>query len=123
VSPSDPQAFAEEWIAAWNVRDLTRILSHYEDDFEMSSPVITWVMDEPSGVLKGKANVAAYWEKALERNPELHFELLHVLSGANSVTLIYNGVRGLSAEVFHFGESGRVAAAFAHYTAPLASRG
>src|ERR1700723_3107179 len=27
-----------EWIAAWNAHDLPRILSHYADDFEMSSP-------------------------------------------------------------------------------------
>ena len=32
--------FAGEWIAAWNAHDLGRILSHYTEDFEMSSPVI-----------------------------------------------------------------------------------
>jgi len=30
--------FAAEWIAAWNSHDLERILSHYTDNFEMSSP-------------------------------------------------------------------------------------
>lgn len=32
--------FAIEWIASWNAHDLPRILSHYADDFEMSSPYI-----------------------------------------------------------------------------------
>jgi len=109
------QAFAQEWVAAWNARDLGRILSHYEDDFEMSSPAIVKLMGEPSGTLKGKEKIGEYWAGALEKYPHLRFELRHVLRGAGSVTLIYDGVLGLSAEVFHFGPAGKVAQAFAHY--------
>jgi ketosteroid isomerase-like protein len=32
--------FAHEWVAAWNAHDLERVLSHYTEDFEMSSPFI-----------------------------------------------------------------------------------
>ncbi|MEI8247817.1 MAG: hypothetical protein WCI51_18415 [Lentisphaerota bacterium] len=32
--------FATEWIAAWNSHDLNRVLSHYSEDFETSSPFI-----------------------------------------------------------------------------------
>jgi hypothetical protein len=46
--------FAEEWIAAWNAHDLPRVLSHYDDDFEMASPLIVAIAGEPSGVLRGK---------------------------------------------------------------------
>jgi ketosteroid isomerase-like protein len=56
---------AKEWVAAWNSHDLERILAHYEDDFEMSSPIITALIGEPSGKLRGKAAVGAYWAKAL----------------------------------------------------------
>jgi len=38
--------------------------------------------------------------RALKKYPKLHFKLLHVLRGANSVTLIYEGVLGLSAVPF-----------------------
>ncbi len=109
------EKFAEEWIAAWNSHNLDTILSHCEEDFEMSSPLIVQAMGEPSGMLRGKDRVGEYWGKALARYPDLHFEKLHVLTGANSVTIIYNGVRGLSAEVFHFSLSGKVSSAFAHY--------
>jgi hypothetical protein len=109
------EQFAEAWIAAWNSHDLRRILSHYEDDFEMSSPAIIKITGEGSGTLKGKSAVSAYWSTALEKYPELNFKLLHVLRGANSLTLIYEGVLGLSAEVFHFGVDGLVNKAFAHY--------
>jgi hypothetical protein len=107
--------FAAAWIAAWNSHDLERILSHYTDDFEMSSPVIVQLMGEPSGTLKGKANIRAYWAKALAANPALHFELLTTLTGANSITLYYRGARGLSAEVFHFDRDGKVVKGYAHY--------
>ena len=113
ISQSDAEDFAREWIEAWNAHDLARILAHYDENFEMSSPIIAQLAGEPSGRLQGKDAVGSYW--ALERNPGLHFELLHVLRGASSVTLIYNGVRGLSAEVFQFGQSGKVVSAAAHY--------
>jgi len=107
--------FAHDWIDAWNSHDLDKILSHYEDDFEMSSPVIIQVTGEVSGILRGKSAVRGYWAKALKLNPDLRFELITVLAGIDSITLYYKGVRGLSAEVFHFGSSGKVARAFAHY--------
>lgn len=107
--------FANEWIDSWNSHDLSRILSHYSDDFEMSSPFISQVSGEPSGMLKGKDAVGAYWAKALTLIPELRFELITTLIGVNSITLYYQGVRGPSAEVFHFGPDNKVASAYAHY--------
>ena len=109
--------FASEWIDSWNSHDLDRILSHYSDDFEMVSPLIAQIANEPSGVLKGKDAVGAYWAKALERIPDLRFELVTTLVGVESITIYYRGARGLSAEVFHFDDAGKVSKAFAHYVA------
>src|SRR3974377_1545055 len=80
-------SFAAEWTAAWNARDLTRVLAHYTEDFEMSSPFIVKIAGEPSGTLRGKDKVRAYWQAALNKNPGLHFELLDVFVGASSLTL------------------------------------
>lgn len=107
--------FAADWIDAWNTHDLDRVLSHYTDDFEMSSPVIIKVAGEPSGTLQGKEAVGSYWTKALQLIPDLHFELITTLVGVNSITLYYKGARGLSAEVFHFNQDGKVTRAYAHY--------
>lgn len=109
------QHFAADWIAAWNSHDLERILSHYADDFEMSSPIIVQLAGEPGGRLKGKAAVGAYWARALQLIPDLHFELVDVLAGVDSITLYYRGARGMAAELFFFGEDGKVRRAFAHY--------
>ena len=107
--------FAADWIYAWNKHDLVRILSHYADDFEMSSPVIVKIVGEPSGILKGKEAVGAYWAKSLQLIPDLHFELVATLVGVNTITLYYNGARGPSAEVFHFNHEGKVSRAYANY--------
>src|SRR5262245_19649583 len=99
---------AKEWVVAWNSNDLDRRLAHYDDDFQMSSPISTTLVGEPSGKLRGKKAVGAYWAKALQSVPDLRFELLAALAGVNSVTVYYRGHRGLSAEVLHFGPSGKV---------------
>ena len=108
--------FAAEWIDSWNSHDLGRVLSHHTDDFEMSSPFIIQIAGEPSGTLRGKAAVEKYWRRALERIPDLHFELVSVLAGVTTLTILYTGAQGrLAAEVFHFGAEQRVTKAFAHY--------
>ena len=116
IDKSFAEHYAHDWIDSWNSHDLDRILAHYSDEFEMSSPVIIQVAGEPSGTLKGKAAVGAYWKKALHLIPDLRFELLSTLIGVNSVALYYKGARGrLAAEVFHFGPDKKVVRAYAHY--------
>lgn len=36
----EAKQFAEHWISAWNKHDLEEILSHYTDDFDMTTPMI-----------------------------------------------------------------------------------
>jgi ketosteroid isomerase-like protein len=108
--------FATDWIEAWNSHDLYKILSHYADDFEMSSPYIRQIAGEPSGMLKGKAQVAAYWAQALQQIPDLHFELLNTLAGVDSLVIYYQGVKGAAAEVLHFDSADKVIKAYAHYS-------
>lgn len=117
MAPDFAERFAKEWVEAWNAHDLDRVLSHYEDDFEMSSPIIRSLASEASGKLAGKPAIRAYWAKALATIPDLRFELLSALAGADSVVVCYRGHRGLAAEVFHFAPSGKVRKAFAHYVA------
>ena len=101
------RAFAESWIAAWNAHDLNAVLAHFCDDFEFSSPVIQQFAGVASGRLVGKATVHAYWQRALEHLPDLHFELVDVLAGIDCLTILYQGHRGLSAEVLTLGADGR----------------
>ena len=110
------QRFAHEWIEAWNSYDLDSILSHYSDDFVMSSPRIAEIAGEPSGVLRGKAAIGAYWTRALERAPDLRFELIGTFVGSDTVALHYRRAGGgLAVETFFFGADGRVVRAAANY--------
>ena len=117
VTKDSALKFAREWIGAWNAHDLEGVLSHYADDFEMSSPFIAAFAGEPSGTLKGKTQVGAYWENALKRIPDLRFELLEVFTCVDSITIYYKAVLGkLAAEVLFLNEEGKAYRALAHYT-------
>lgn len=103
------QAFAQEWIAAWNAHDLERILSHYADDFEMTSPLIIERMHEPAGKLKGKAQVRPYWQQGLAAVPPLEFELLEVFAGVDSIVILYRSVhRRRVCEALFFNAQGQI---------------
>lgn len=116
ISRDFAEHFAEDWIAAWNAHDLPRVLSHYEDDFEMTSPLIVDIAGEPSGVLRGKQSIGAYWEKALRLSPDLRFEKLGVFPGVRSLAIHFRNQKGrLSVETFEIGDTGRVVRAAAHH--------
>ncbi len=107
--------FATQWVNAWNAHDIDQILSHYTEDFEMFSPVIAARMGIASGMLKGKAAMREYWLLGLDRNPALHFSIINVLMGVCSITINYEGHKGLSAETFFLNDEGKVYRAYAHY--------
>ena len=108
--------FAHEWVEAWNAHDLNRVLSHYTDDFEMTTPFIVSLMNEPSGTLKGKEKVGAYWANALNKYPELHFKLEDVLYGVDTVTIYYHSILNKrAAEFFMINDEGKAYKAIAHY--------
>ena len=114
---SKAQQFAKVWIEAWNSHDLDVILSHYSEDIEITTPMIKMPLGESDGSLKGKDAVADYWRRALDKMPDLHFELYDVTEGVNSVALYYKSVMDKKAvEVMFFNEEGKVNKMFAHYT-------
>lgn len=115
-TPSDPAAFAREWIAAWNSHDLGAILSHYSDDMVLTSPIAAKILDDPSGTLRGKAALRNYFSRGLEAYPNLHFELIDVLVGLSSVVLYFTNQKGTkTAEFMEFDDHGKVTRVIANY--------
>lgn len=109
VSTQFAQEFAEEWIAGWNAGDLGRVMRNYAEEVELSSPGIIGTAGEDSGMLRGKARVMAYREKALMAAPDLRFELLGVYAGIRSVTIHYRSVgRRVVTDVLEFNANGQV---------------
>ena len=87
-------ALGHEWIAAWNARDLERVLALYAEDFEMTSHHIHAMGFDPSGTLRGKARVREFWATALTHVPDLHFELIDLFLSPDSVVVFYRNERG-----------------------------
>ncbi|MFH0785691.1 MAG: nuclear transport factor 2 family protein [Pseudomonadota bacterium] len=86
--------FAETWISAWNSHDINAVLSHYTDDFEMTTPMIQRFLEIESGTLKGKTAIGDYWRAALKKVPDLKFSIIEVTSGVSSFSIYYNAVLG-----------------------------
>jgi ketosteroid isomerase-like protein len=87
-------ALGREWIAAWNSRDLERVLALYAEDSEMTSDKIQTLGFDSSGTLSGKANIRIYWAKALTLLPDLHFTLIDLFVSPDSIVVFYANERG-----------------------------
>ena len=113
----DHKKFAIDWIASWNSHDLDDIMHHYSEDIEITTPMIRLATGGTESSLKGKAPVREYWQKALNKIPDLHFELIEVTAGVDSVALYYKSIMNkMAIEVMFFNEQGKVVKMFAHYT-------
>ena len=116
ISHKQALTFANEWVEAWNAHDLPRVLEHYTDDFEMSSPLMITMGLSENGTLKGKQQISDYWQKGLAKYPDLHFKIIDVLSSVNSVIIYYHTINDkLSAELFMFNDEGKVYKSAGHY--------
>lgn len=103
-------AFANDWVNAWNARDLEKVLSHYSEDFTIESPLAVKLYPQSGGTVIGKDEVRKYWTIGLEKSPNLKFELLDVLIGVNSLALhLFNAASTKkSIEVVSFNNDGRI---------------
>ncbi len=113
----DPDTFARDWIASWNSHDLPSILSHYADTLSITTPMIKIALGVDTGTLCGKQAVGDYWRRALEKMPDLQFELLDVFAGVDSIAVYYRSVLNKRAiEVMFFGEGNKVTNVVVHYS-------
>ena len=108
-------AWAQDWTEAWNAHDLDRVLAHFTDDAEFSSPLVAVVTGQP-GPLHGRAAMADYWREGLRRLPGLHFTLRGVRVGADVIAIDYANERGDDClEVLAVGDDGLATRGWALY--------
>ncbi len=116
MTEAEASAFATEWIAAWNSHDLERILGHYAEDIQVTSPLIAQVLGTSQDTVTGKLALRDYWGPALGRFPELSFKLFAAVPGPRIVVLYYQSVRNLvGAEFMEFDSEGKICRVVAHY--------
>lgn len=111
-----PIALAQDWVDAWNQHDLDAIMQHYSEGIDFRSPIIQKMGVNTAGNINNKDVLKAYFKSALEKYPDLHFELYHILEGVNSMVLFYKSVNdSLSAEYMELDMQGKICKVSAHY--------
>lgn len=90
----DPTAFAADWLAAWNSHDLESVLAHFAGDVVFTSPLAARVVPQSGGIVRGKQALRDYWTRAIDRIPALHFTLLGVYAGLDTIVIRFANERG-----------------------------
>jgi hypothetical protein len=107
---------ASHWIRAWNAHDLDEIMSHYGEEVVLVSPVAAKILSDPSGTVKGKEALRAYFKKGLDVYPNLQFGLIDVMRGVSSVILYYTNQKGAkTGEFMEIDSKGKVVRVVANY--------
>jgi ketosteroid isomerase-like protein len=120
VEHSEARRFADSWAAAWNAHDLERILAHFTDDVMFQSPVAARIVPGSDGVVRGIDALRSYWAEGLKLLPDLHFEVVEVYTGIDTVVINYRNQAGqLVNEILVF-DGDRVRAGNATYGPPPA---
>lgn len=116
MDQAQADAIAADWIAAWNAHDLERILSHYADRLEFTSPLVVERLGRADGTIRTKDELRGYFAAGIGPGSALRFELIDVLPGVGSVTLYYRNHRGRTvAEAMFLDARGLVCKAAVHY--------
>jgi hypothetical protein len=111
----DAAQFVQNWLAAWNGRDVEAVLAHFDEDATFASPVARKLGIGQDGLLVGKAAIRDYWTRALALVPDLHFELEDYKVGIDIIVIRYRNQKRISAaEVLLFANE-RVVAGFGTY--------
>lgn len=91
---------ALSWIDAWNRHDLEAILAHYADDVVFQASTVARRWHKPDGILRGKAELRAHFQRGLELSPELRFGFEEFFSCPGGYAVLYrrnNGNRVIDA--------------------------
>jgi ketosteroid isomerase-like protein len=116
LTADDARNLALHWIHAWNAHDLDEIMSHYAEDVLLVSPVAAAILNDPSGTVKGKDALRAYFKRGLDVYPNLKFDLIDVMRGVCSVILYYTNQKGTkTGEFMEIDSNGTIVRVVANY--------
>ena len=79
----------QTWFEAFNKKDINLLLSLYHENAEHFSPKLKIRQPETNGLVKGKAQLRAWWQDAFDRLPELHYQPNYAIADDNSMFVEY----------------------------------
>ena len=86
--------FAARWARGWNDHDLEAVLSHYAEGIVFTSPLAAQMREGSDGTIRGKTALRDYWSEGLRRMPDLHFEVLGVYVGVDTLVINFRNQAG-----------------------------
>lgn len=116
------EAFARDWVAAWNRRDVDAIVAHYAPDGRFTSPVALERLGTATVI--GRDALKAYWSGAIKL-ASLQFTLDRAVwdDARRELVVIYFAERGgkksRAMEAMVFGADGLIREGEAMYGIPL----
>ena len=89
MTREEASLYAAKWAAAWNDRDIERVLATFSDGVRFVSPTALAVVGTPT--ILGKAALRAYWNQAMSRIGSLRFTLKRVMwdAATRELAIIY----------------------------------
>jgi ketosteroid isomerase-like protein len=94
LSAEEIRAHAEQWIAAWNQRDIEKIMEHYAEDIEFEANTVVRRWQKADGKLIGRDELRKHFEFGLSLAPSLHFELEDVFFAPSGYAVLYRRDNG-----------------------------
>jgi steroid delta-isomerase len=89
MTRQEAMTWAVDWAAAWNARDVERVLGFFSEEVTFTSPTALAVVG--TATVHGKAALRAYWTNAMSRIGTLRFTLDRVVwdAGARELAIVY----------------------------------
>ena len=94
LTQNTAQTKAQNWVYAWNNRDLDAVMTHYVDDVSVCSPLVKRRLTKSDGWVHGKSALREYFAVGMG-NPDLQFTLKFVLAGVHSMSMVYARENGI----------------------------
>ena len=118
LSREKAEHLAKHWIESWNAHDIEAIMTHYADNIELTSPVVSQILNRANGRVVGKKELRDYFKKGLEAYPNLRFVLKDIMWGITSLVLYYTNQKDThTAEYMEVSDKGLISRVVANYNA------
>lgn len=80
---------AQNWMLAFNSKNLEALLALYHEDAKHYSPKLKVRQPETKGLIQHKKNLSVWWQDAFDRLPSLQYELIRLTPFEDRVFMEY----------------------------------
>jgi hypothetical protein len=87
-----PDSIADNWLKAFNKKDLDGLLALYSDNAEHFSPKLKLRKPETEGKICGKPAMLLWWADAFERLPSLYYKPIRITANSSRVFMEYTRI-------------------------------